>query len=50
MKIFRLINKNGYVANEFRAVEYKDRLEGSLYEVDGWDDDTTIPMSYEFKM
>ena len=48
MKIFRLINKNGYVANEFRAVEYKDRLEGNLYEVDGWDDDTTMPMSYEF--
>lgn len=49
MKIFRLINKNGYVINEFRAVKYKDLLEGNLYEVDSWnDDDTSIPNSYTF--
>lgn len=49
MKIFRLINKNGYVTNEFRAVKYKDLLEGNLYEVDSWDDDdTSIPNSYTF--
>lgn len=48
MKIFRLIDKNGYVVNEFRATEYKGHLTGNLYEVNGWDCDATIPTSYNF--